>query len=158
MQESNQQEETEPKSTLIIDTNVFIKHPEIHQIFAEFEVMTTKSVISELRDPNSKQKAKLNYGNYKIAKPSDKAVAWVINFAKKTGDYVSISKADTEVIALAVEEIWSKGLKDELYSEPKKGVCLMKSKEDNNFKVVARTVQDGEGKYFFNLKFLNRKE
>lgn len=147
MQEA-EQKKIQEKPMLVIDTNVFIKHQNIQDIFNEYDVYTTKSVISELRDPNSKQKAKLHFGEYKIKKPSEKAIVWVANFAKKTGDFVSISKADTEVIALTVEEIWNKGLGEHLNSEPKKGVSLMKVDGKRTMEVVTRDASD-QGKLFY---------
>jgi rRNA maturation endonuclease Nob1 len=81
---------------------VFLKHPNFQSLLQEYEVLTTKSVISELRDPRAKQRAKLHFKEYKIINPEKKNIQKVMNFAKATGDFVSLSLADIEVVALAV--------------------------------------------------------
>jgi len=50
-----------------------------------------------------------------------------MNFAKGTGDFVSLSLADIEVVALAVQTIIDNGNEDKIRSEPKKAVnCVNK--------------------------------
>jgi rRNA maturation endonuclease Nob1 len=115
----------EPTKTLVIDTNVFLKHPNFQSLLQEYEVITTKSVISELRDPRAKQRAKVHYKEYKIVNPEKKNIAQVMNFAKQTGDYVSLSLADVEVVALAVERINDNGNGDKIRKKPKKAVNCM---------------------------------
>lgn len=51
--------------------------------------------------------------------PERQAIDFVLNFSKKTGDYVSISAVDGQVIALAVDNIMKKGKGDLLRNEPK---------------------------------------
>lgn len=116
-----------PNKTLVIDTNVFLKHPNFQSLLQEFDVITTKSVISELRDPRAKARAKLHYKEYKIVNPEKSNIQRVMSFAKGTGDYVSLSLADVEVVALAVEKIIESGHEDKIRKEPKKAVnCVNK--------------------------------
>lgn len=115
----------EPSKTLVIDTNVFLKHPNFQSLLQEYEVLTTKSVISELRDPRAKHRAKLHFKEYKIVNPEKKHIQRVMNFAKATGDFVSLSVADIEVVALAVQKIIENGNEDKIRNEPKKAVNCM---------------------------------
>jgi RNA-binding protein NOB1 len=110
------------RKSLVIDTNVFLKHQNFQSLLQEYEVFTTKSVISELRDPRAKHRAKLHYKEYKIMNPEKKHIQTVMNFAKKTGDYVSLSLADIEVVALSVQKIVENGNGDKIRKEPKKKI------------------------------------
>ena len=125
--------EEEAKPLLIIDANVFIKHYDFQRLIQEYKVETTKDVISELRDPASKQRAKLNYKQYKVGRPSNESYVWVLDFAKKTGDFVSLSEADVGVIALAVDRIKERGQFEKLRSEPKQAIqfCRQLKKADD---------------------------
>ena len=67
--------------TLVIDTNVFLKHHNFQSLLQEYDVITTKSVISELRDPRAKQRAKLHFKEYKIVNPEKKNIQKVMQFA-----------------------------------------------------------------------------
>ncbi len=62
---------------------------------------TTADVIAEVKDPNARRRLKLLDGVLKLRKPSDNALATVIEFTKKSGDYASLSLTDIRVIALA---------------------------------------------------------
>jgi RNA-binding protein NOB1 len=84
----------------------------------EYDVITTKSVISELRDPISKQKAKTHFKDFKIINPDNKHISRVMKFAQSTGDYLSLSIADVEVIALGIQKVVENGHDDKLRAAP----------------------------------------
>jgi RNA-binding protein NOB1 len=110
--------EKQTKKSLVIDTNVFIKHLNFASLLQEYDVITTKSVISELRDARAKQRAKLHFKEFKILIPDKTYLNKVMDFARSTGDSVSLSLADVEVIALACEKMALNGNEDKIRYEP----------------------------------------
>ena len=64
----------------------------------------------------------MHFKEYKIANPEKKHCSKIIDFAKGTGDYVSLSVADMEVMALALQTLVEKGHEDKIRTVPKKPV------------------------------------
>lgn len=133
-QESIQEEKrsSQEKVSLVVDTNILLKQTHLHDLLRvdastfdeKFTVVTLDSVISEVRDPASRE-----YINTRLPYPLDikehqtflsKAdIDQVSNFAKDTGDFISLSKVDIQVIALGVA-IAKKNKEEELINkEPK---------------------------------------
>jgi len=114
-----EQKEVANDAVTVIDTNVFIKHPNLRELVMSTKVVTTTSVLAEIRDPQSRLLAKELFKDYKIRNPLKQAVNIVKDFAIKTGDLGVLSKTDIEVIAAAVEIIVERGLLSKLNSAPK---------------------------------------
>ena len=81
--------------------------PDLATFESQFEVVTLDSVISEIRDEQSRDYIKnglpftLDVKNTKnFLERSD--LVQVKNFAKDTGDFTSLSEVDMQVIALGV--------------------------------------------------------
>eukprot|EP01135_Chromosphaera_perkinsii_P001931 Nk52_evm80s212 gene=Nk52_evmTU80s212 len=83
---------------LIADTAGYIKNARFDCI-AE-QILTTEEVIREIRDARSRQNFDLSISQTNVREPSAEAINAVVEFAKKTGDFRSLSVADLKVIAL----------------------------------------------------------
>merc|ERR1712110_56269 len=125
------------KHTLIIDSNVIIKHQDLENLALKYNICTVPNVISEIRDPKARETLRGLTFDLKTKMPDRDAINFVVNFSKKTGDYISISPVDGQVIALAVDHIMKKGKGELLRSEPKDvvecvgGKIIDKYAEDN---------------------------
>ncbi|KFB42546.1 hypothetical protein ZHAS_00010257 [Anopheles sinensis] len=107
---------------LVVDTSVFIKNVQLQNI-AE-NCYTVRGVIREIKhDRQLKALAVLPY-NLKVLLPDPEALAKVIAFAKKTGDFASLSLVDLEVIALTYELEARYVGEGHLRTEPKPAVTL----------------------------------
>lgn len=124
---------------LVVDSGGFIKNADLRSM-ADKEVVTLRDVVTEIRDKATKQRLQtlpydlimkepdsedLTHGKLPL-KEMKKAHVFisnhptVTNFAKKTGDYPSLSATDLKVIALAFGlEKQLVGSVDHLNSEPK---------------------------------------
>lgn len=126
------QPEIKSKTYLVVDTNVLLKQQHLRDLFhvdsqkfdEQFEVVTLDSVIAEVRDPKSREyiEHKLPYAlsvkqRETFLEKID--IDQVENFAKDTGDFVSLSKVDTQVIALGVRLAKSIGEGHLIRREPK---------------------------------------
>lgn len=67
----------------------------------EVMLCTTHDVLREVKDPTARKRLKLLDGVLKLRKPSEQALATVIEFTKMSGDYASLSLTDIRIIALA---------------------------------------------------------
>ncbi|XP_058128023.1 RNA-binding protein NOB1-like [Anopheles ziemanni] len=112
---------------LVVDTSVFIKNVQLQNI-AE-NCYTVRGVIREIKhDRQMKALAVLPY-NLKVLLPDPDALAKVIAFAKKTGDFASLSLVDLEVIALTYELEARYVGEGHLRTEPKPAVTLTNPNE-----------------------------
>ncbi|KAJ2358308.1 20S-pre-rRNA D-site endonuclease nob1 [Coemansia sp. RSA 2618] len=94
-------ENTKPVSTLVVDTNVFIKGLPVDHISSTF--VTVPDVVHELRSRTAKDRfhdLELKHG-VRLMQPDSESIQAVRNFAKKTGDFASLALADMKVVALA---------------------------------------------------------
>merc|ERR1712029_576966 len=91
------------KPILVIDSNAIIKHQDLDNLATKYRIYSVPSLVSEIKDPISRDKLRnLNFEiNYVM--PDKPAINFVLDFSKKTGDYISISPVDGQVIALAYE-------------------------------------------------------
>lgn len=123
----------EKKIALIIDTNVLLKQTQIRELLkvpdlatfeSQFEVVTLDTVISEIRDEQSRDYIKnglpftLDVKNTKNCLERSDLVQ-VKNFAKDTGDFTSLSEVDMQVIALGVSMARRKNEEHLVKTEPK---------------------------------------
>ncbi|KAJ1842578.1 20S-pre-rRNA D-site endonuclease nob1, partial [Coemansia sp. RSA 1722] len=95
------QNDGKPVVTLVVDTNPFIKGLPLEHIATKF--VTVPDVIGELKSRASKERYEmlnLKHGIDTMV-PDAESMQIVCDFAKKTGDFASLSLADLRVVALA---------------------------------------------------------
>ena len=115
--------------TIVVDTNGFIKYPiELTNLSQTNQLITTSGVISEIKDKTTRENVSLRFPNLQILKPTKESMEFIAEFAKKTGDNISLSLIDLEVIALAVDTIKDLKKFDSLRKTPQKAQ-LMKGGE-----------------------------
>uniref|UniRef100_A0A336LWY3 RNA-binding protein NOB1 n=1 Tax=Culicoides sonorensis TaxID=179676 RepID=A0A336LWY3_CULSO len=101
---------------LIVDTTAFIKNEQLQNV-AE-NMLTVQGVVDEIK--NDKQLSRLCVlpYNLKIREPFPENLKFVSDFAKKTGDYATLSLTDLTVMALTYELEKQEVGVDHLRSEP----------------------------------------
>ncbi|KAJ1842703.1 20S-pre-rRNA D-site endonuclease nob1, partial [Coemansia sp. RSA 486] len=95
------QNDGKPVVTLVVDTNPFVKGLPLEHIATKF--VTVPDVIGELKSRASKERYEmlnLKHGIDTMV-PDAESMQIVCDFAKKTGDFASLSLADLRVVALA---------------------------------------------------------
>ena len=104
---------------LVIDTNFFINHrSELMGLALANDLITTPSVLAEIKDAATKDAVSLHLPNLRIVAPTKSASSFVIKFAKNTGDFISLSQTDVDVIAVAYDVIQELGKLDLLRKTP----------------------------------------
>ncbi|KAL4958957.1 rRNA-binding endoribonuclease [Aspergillus stella-maris] len=101
-----EQTTTKPVHTIVLDAGPILKNnPPLSTLLATCEeLVITPSVVSEIRDPDARQRVETMYLPFlKQRSPSPKSVALLAEFARKTGDRAVLSRTDLEVLALAYE-------------------------------------------------------
>uniref|UniRef100_A0A2M4BNY2 RNA-binding protein NOB1 n=1 Tax=Anopheles marajoara TaxID=58244 RepID=A0A2M4BNY2_9DIPT len=107
---------------LVVDTTAFIKNVQL-QTIAE-NCYTVQGVLDEIRnDRQLKALAVLPY-SLRVKEPDPDVLAKVVAFAKKTGDFASLSMVDLKVIALTYELETIHVGKEHLREEPKAAVTI----------------------------------
>jgi RNA-binding protein NOB1 len=99
-------EPTKPVHTIVLDAGPLIKNiPPVSTLLAQsHELLTTPAVISEIRDPEARNRIQTLYLPFVTQRtPKPSSLSFVANFARKTGDRVVLSRTDLEVLALAYE-------------------------------------------------------
>ncbi|KAG4075751.1 hypothetical protein HA402_003577 [Bradysia odoriphaga] len=86
---------------LIADTTAFIENVSLQE-YADY-VITVPEVVSEIKNKRQLKRLCVLPYDLVIDEPSPESVRHVIEFAKKTGDYLSLSSADIKVIALTYQ-------------------------------------------------------
>eukprot|EP00124_Ichthyophonus_hoferi_P003351 Ihof_evm2s286 gene=Ihof_evmTU2s286 len=84
---------------LVVDTAALIKGTRLDE-FSD-KMVTIREVVDEVRDRRARQALELIPFELTFREPSDEAIHAVSEFAKKTGDYRSLSTTDLKVLALA---------------------------------------------------------
>ncbi|KAL1970910.1 hypothetical protein VTN77DRAFT_2744 [Rasamsonia byssochlamydoides] len=95
-----------PVHTIVLDAGPLLKNvPPLSSLLAKAEeLVTTPSVINEIRDPDARSRVETLYLPFlKQRTPSAKSINVISEFARKTGDRAVLSKVDIEVLALAYE-------------------------------------------------------
>lgn len=106
---------------IVVDTNYFINYAEeLRQLSQNNKLICTYNVISEIKDNNTAQKVSTLFPSLEKRTPDAANVRRVARFAKKTGDFVSLSSVDMELIGLAVELMKEKKKTKYLRKEPMK--------------------------------------
>ncbi|KAL4927782.1 rRNA-binding endoribonuclease [Aspergillus undulatus] len=101
-----EQATTKPVHTIVLDAGPILKNnPPLSTLLAQCEeLLITPSVVAEIRDPDARQRVETMYLPFlKQRSPSPKSVAFLSEFARKTGDRAVLSRTDLEVLALAYE-------------------------------------------------------
>ncbi|KAJ3334161.1 Nin1 binding protein [Blyttiomyces sp. JEL0837] len=85
---------------LVVDTAPLLKNIRLDQLADQ--IYTVAEVLAEVRDENSRKNLAMLMPLYDIKTkvPSDEALAAVVKFSKKTGDYATLSATDLKVLAL----------------------------------------------------------
>ncbi|XP_058066467.1 RNA-binding protein NOB1 [Anopheles bellator] len=107
---------------LIVDTSAFIKNVQL-QTFAE-NCYTVQGVLDEIRNDRQLKALTVLPYSLRVKEPDPDVVAKVVAFAKKTGDYASLSMIDLRVIALTYELETVHVGRDHLKEEPKAAVTV----------------------------------
>lgn len=97
---------SKPVHTIVLDAGPILKNtPPLSSLLAQSEeLVTTPSVINEIRDPDARSRVETIYLPFvKQRSPTPNSVAVLSEFARKTGDRTVLSKTDIEVLALAYE-------------------------------------------------------
>ncbi|CAG8086507.1 unnamed protein product [Penicillium nalgiovense] len=97
---------TKPVSTIVLDAGPILKNtPPLSTLLAQCdEIITTPSVVGEIRDPDARARVETLYLPFlKQRSPTPKSFNIVSEFARKTGDRSVLSRTDIEVLALAYE-------------------------------------------------------
>jgi RNA-binding protein NOB1 len=97
---------TKPVHTIVLDAGPIIKNtPPLSTLLAQCdEIITTPSVVNEIRDPDARARVETLYMPFlKQRTPSPKSFNVISEFARKTGDRSVLSRVDIEVLALAYE-------------------------------------------------------
>lgn len=95
-----------PVHTIVLDAGPILKNiPPLSTLLAQCEeLVTTPSVINEIRDPDARSRVETMYLPFlKQRTPTPNSVKIMSEFARKTGDRAVLSKVDIEVLALAYE-------------------------------------------------------
>lgn len=97
-----------PKSihTIVLDAGPILKNtPPLSTLLGQCEeLITTPSVVAEIRDPDARLRVETLYLPFlKQRSPNPKSFNIISEFARKTGDRSVLSRTDIEVLALAYE-------------------------------------------------------
>ncbi|KAL1229816.1 RNA-binding protein [Trichinella spiralis] len=82
---------------LMVDTVGFVKADDLRKYGKN--IYTIQDVLNEIRDSNTRKKLSTLPYDLKTVMPDEKAIRFVIEFSKKTGDYPSLSVTDVKLIA-----------------------------------------------------------
>lgn len=99
-------EPVKPVHTIILDAGPLIKNvPPVSTLIAQSHALvTTPAVIAEIRDPAARTRIETMYLPFVTQRsPKPSSLAFVAEFARKTGDRAVLSRTDMEVIALAYD-------------------------------------------------------
>jgi len=97
---------SKPIHTIILDsTPLLLNTPTLSTLLSQSHVLvTTKSVISEIRDPDARSRVESLYLPFlKLQSPKPESIKHVKEFARKTGDAAVLSATDIGVLALAYD-------------------------------------------------------
>ncbi|KAM5485096.1 20S-pre-rRNA D-site endonuclease nob1 [Microsporum canis] len=95
-----------PVHTIILDAGPLIKNvPPVSTLLSQSHALiTTPSVVSEIRDPEARRRIETLYLPFLTQRtPKPDSLRVVSEFARKTGDREVLSKNDLEILALAYE-------------------------------------------------------
>jgi RNA-binding protein NOB1 len=100
------QTSSKPNHTIILDSSpLLLNTPTLSTLLSQSHMLvTTKSVISEIRDPDARSRIENLYLPFlNIQSPKPESIKHVKEFARKTGDAGVLSATDIGVLALAYD-------------------------------------------------------
>lgn len=86
---------------LIVDSGAFIRNIEIKDIGQK--IYSLHEVVNEIRDKATRQRLQVLPYDITFKEPTPESYHAVVEFSKKTGDFVSLSPVDLRVLALAYQ-------------------------------------------------------
>jgi len=102
---------------LVVDSGGFIKNAPLRELAGR--LVTLQDVVSEIRDKETRQRMQVLPYDLEFRNPSSIGLAKVSEFAKKTGDFASLSLTDLNVLAVTWDlEVELRGGSDHLKAEP----------------------------------------
>jgi RNA-binding protein NOB1 len=101
---------------LVVDSGGFIKNAPLRTLATN--LVTLHDVIDEIRDKPTRQRLQAIPYELEFRQPTSQGLKVVADFAKKTGDYASLSATDLRVLAVTYDLEVEKRGKDHLNSEP----------------------------------------
>jgi len=102
---------------LVVDSGGFIKNAPLRELAGR--LVTLQDVVSEIRDKETRQRMQVLPYDLEFRNPSSLGLAKVSEFAKKTGDFASLSLTDLNVLAVTWDlEVELRGGSDHLKAEP----------------------------------------
>jgi uncharacterized membrane protein YqaE (UPF0057 family) len=104
---------SQDETLYVVDSAPFINQ-ELN-IFAK-NIITIKEVLNEIKDKKAREFI-LNH-DIKTQIPSEESIKHIIQFAKKTGDFASLSLTDIKVLALTLQLEWEIKGRDHLRKDP----------------------------------------
>jgi len=100
---------------LVVDSGGFLKNAPLRELGTN--LVTLNEVVGELRDKETRQRLEVMPFDLTYRQPSAEAVKKISDFARKTGDYASLSAVDIRVLAvtydLEVEKVGTAHLRTE---------------------------------------------
>ncbi|GAV05004.1 hypothetical protein RvY_15196 [Ramazzottius varieornatus] len=103
---------------LVVDAGGFIKHVEILNLGEK--IYTLHEVVAEIRDKVTRERLAVLPYELHFREPPVELIRMVTEFAKKTGDYASLSATDIKVMALTLLLEQENGGLDHIHLEPSK--------------------------------------
>ena len=98
---------------LVVDSGGFIKNAPLRELAGR--LVTLQDVVSEIRDKETRQRMQVLPYDLEFRNPSSIGLAKVSEFAKKTGDFASLSLTDLNVLAVTWDlEVELRGGSDHL--------------------------------------------
>lgn len=91
--------EREKADHVVVDAVAFFKNVQL-QNFAK-NIYTVHAVVREIKDASTRQRLAVLPYELKFRQPSSESIQFVSDFARKTGEYQSLSPVDIQVMALA---------------------------------------------------------
>lgn len=85
---------------VVLDSGALIQATNLRAIGAEY--FTVEQVLSEVRDQRAREVLRDMHDSITVKEPTEEDFLYTVDFAKKTGDFTSLSRTDLRVIALAV--------------------------------------------------------
>jgi len=86
---------------LVADSAAFLRNVSLDKLASK--IVTIQDVISEIRDPMTRQRLQVLPYDIHMREPSLESVKFVTEFAKKTGDFKVLSAVDLRVLALTYQ-------------------------------------------------------
>jgi len=92
---------TKKADYLVVDSGGFIKNAPLRDLAST--IITLQEVVGEIRDKETRKRLQVLPYELVFRQPSGEAIKKVSDFAKKTGDYASLSLTDLRVLAVTYD-------------------------------------------------------